>query len=131
MRHVATSWTLIEQILKEHAHSVYRSLRPPASERRMTLLNGVLPAPVPHAFEQSIRLHDGMLVQLRRKAQECRGRVVGGLVRRLGRGIERETLYSGQVGRDLSSGATVSMTFDKAMGHAAGLAAERRQTQGR
>jgi cell wall assembly regulator SMI1 len=60
VRRVTTSWRLIEEVLKEHVHSAYTSLRPPVSDRHLALLKGIVSAPVPRTFEQSLRLHDGM-----------------------------------------------------------------------
>ncbi len=65
MRQVATSWKLIEAVLWEHAHSVSRSLRPPASDRQIELLKRKLPVSLPRTLEQSLRIHDGMRSQFR------------------------------------------------------------------
>jgi cell wall assembly regulator SMI1 len=51
---------VIEEVLWEHAHSRYQSLRPPASDPDVELLKRTLPVAVPKALEQSLRIHDGM-----------------------------------------------------------------------
>ena len=48
MRRLASSWDVIEGVLKENAHSAYKALKPPASEtsiaRLETLVSLKLPA---------------------------------------------------------------------------------------
>jgi cell wall assembly regulator SMI1 len=60
MRRVASSWKIIESVLKEHAHSAFRSLRPPASDRQVAKLESVLGTHLPRDFIASLKIHDGM-----------------------------------------------------------------------
>jgi cell wall assembly regulator SMI1 len=56
---VQTSWKVIETVLKEHAHSVYKSLRPPASESQIVHLAEMV-GELPRDFLNSLGIHDGM-----------------------------------------------------------------------
>jgi molybdopterin molybdotransferase len=60
MRRVASSWKLIEAVLKEHAHSAYKALRPPASQKEINRLQDVLDTKLPTDFLSSLQIHDGM-----------------------------------------------------------------------
>ena len=59
MRRVASSWKVIEQVLKEHAHSAYKALRPPASLADIRKLEDLLGTKLPQPLVASLRLHDG------------------------------------------------------------------------
>jgi len=60
MRRVDTSWKMIEAILWEHAHSVYRALRKPATGGQLAGLETVLGARLPTDIRRSLCIHDGM-----------------------------------------------------------------------
>jgi cell wall assembly regulator SMI1 len=60
MRRVATSWKVIEGVLKEHAHSAYDALRPPAYLAGIRDLEHLIGTRLPQALLRSLRLHDGM-----------------------------------------------------------------------
>ena len=60
VRRVATSWKLIEDVLKEHVHSAFERLRPPATTAQIDRLKAEFPRRLPRAFEQSLRIHDGI-----------------------------------------------------------------------
>ncbi len=60
MSRVATSWKVIEAVLKEHVHSAYRALRPAARPGQIERLEGVLGTRLPPAFVASLGIHDGM-----------------------------------------------------------------------
>jgi cell wall assembly regulator SMI1 len=57
---VATSWKLIEDVLKEHAHSAFKALRPPATKKQINRVQEVLETRIPVDFLNSLRIHDGM-----------------------------------------------------------------------
>jgi cell wall assembly regulator SMI1 len=59
VRRVATSWQLIEDILREHAHSVFRALRPPASRERIARVELAIGATLPSDLVKSLQIHDG------------------------------------------------------------------------
>src|SRR4051794_30075705 len=60
MRRVATSWKVIEGVLKENAHSAYKALRPPASLADIRELEELIGTRLPQALVSSLRIHDGM-----------------------------------------------------------------------
>ena len=60
MRRVATSWKVIEAVLKEHAHSAYQALRPPTSMNSIRKLEAQIGTTLPQSFVSSLRIHDGM-----------------------------------------------------------------------
>lgn len=60
MSSVARSWQIIEKVLWEHAHSVYRSLRKPVTENQLGRLSAALPVKLPRDVVDSMRVHDGM-----------------------------------------------------------------------
>ena len=60
MRRVATSWKVIEGVLKENARSAYEALRPPASTTAVRELEGLLGTRLPQALVSSLCIHDGM-----------------------------------------------------------------------
>lgn len=60
MRRVATSWKIIEEVLREHARTAYEALRPPASRGDLSALEDALGRKPPPALAASLRVHDGM-----------------------------------------------------------------------
>jgi len=60
LRRVATSWRPIECVLEEHANTVFKALRPPASDAAIAKLGAAIPSKLPNAFIQSLRIHDGI-----------------------------------------------------------------------
>jgi len=60
MASVAASWRTIERVLWEHAHSVYRALRQPATDAQVARLTRLLPVKLPREFVQSLKTHDGL-----------------------------------------------------------------------
>src|SRR5262249_46248996 len=60
MRRVATSWKVIEGVLKENAHSAYNALRPPASVANIRKLEELIGTRLPQALVSSLRIPDGM-----------------------------------------------------------------------
>jgi cell wall assembly regulator SMI1 len=60
MRRVATSWKIIEDVLREHFRTTYEALRPPASRGDLTALEDALGRKLPPALAASLRVHDGM-----------------------------------------------------------------------
>jgi cell wall assembly regulator SMI1 len=60
MRRVSTSWRVIKAVLKEHAHSAYEALRPPAPLGKVAALEDLLGRRLPRGLVTSLRLHDGM-----------------------------------------------------------------------
>jgi cell wall assembly regulator SMI1 len=62
MHRVATSWKVIERVLKENAHSAYRALRPPASVGNIRKLEELIGTRLPQVLVSSLRIHDGMQV---------------------------------------------------------------------
>jgi cell wall assembly regulator SMI1 len=60
MASVSTSWRLIEEVLQENAHSVFRALRKPVSDTLLGRLEAQLPAKLPRDFVQSLKVHDGL-----------------------------------------------------------------------
>jgi DNA-binding response OmpR family regulator len=54
MRRVATSWKVIEGVLKENAHSAYEALRPPARAADIRKLEGLIGRKVPGALLTSL-----------------------------------------------------------------------------
>jgi cell wall assembly regulator SMI1 len=63
LQRVATSWRTIDSILKEHAHSAYEALRPPASIKQIDRLQRVLGTALPRDLLNSLQIHDGMPVR--------------------------------------------------------------------
>src|SRR5262249_19551268 len=51
---------MIEAVLWENAHSVYRALRKPASDALVARLPKPIPAELPPDFAQSLKIHDGL-----------------------------------------------------------------------
>jgi len=60
MTSVRGSWSLIEEVLRENANSVFRALRKPASETQVRRLESKFPAKLPRDFVQSLKVHDGL-----------------------------------------------------------------------
>jgi cell wall assembly regulator SMI1 len=60
MTGIAASWRIIEGVLWENAHSVYRALRKPATDAQLARLAGLVPAKLPRDFVQSLKTHDGL-----------------------------------------------------------------------
>jgi internalin A len=60
MRRVATSWKVIEEVLREHAHSAFKALRPPASRGDIRELEAALGRWLPNGLVASLRIHNGM-----------------------------------------------------------------------
>ncbi len=60
MTSVARSWRLIEDVLWENAHSVFRALRKPVSETQIRRLESKFPGRLPRDFVQSLAIHDGL-----------------------------------------------------------------------
>jgi cell wall assembly regulator SMI1 len=60
MASISASWRLIEGVLWENAHSVYRALRGPVSDTQLRRLEKRLPGKLPRDFVKSLRVHDGM-----------------------------------------------------------------------
>ncbi|CAN5501790.1 hypothetical protein BH11PLA2_BH11PLA2_03570 [soil metagenome] len=60
MRRVTTTWRLIDIVLKEHAHSVFKSLRAPATTAAIAKLQKCVPVKLPTSFVESLAVHDGM-----------------------------------------------------------------------
>lgn len=61
MRRVATSWKVIEDVLKENAHSAYEALCPPARAADIRKLEALVSTKLPQTLVASLRIHDGML----------------------------------------------------------------------
>lgn len=57
---IAQSWLIIERVLWENAHSIYRALRKPARNASLNRLTNHLPTKLPRDFVQSLRIHDGL-----------------------------------------------------------------------
>jgi cell wall assembly regulator SMI1 len=60
MASVPASWRLIENVLRENAHSVFQALRKPATDVQLRWLEGRLSAKLPRDFVQSLKVHDGL-----------------------------------------------------------------------
>lgn len=60
MRRVATSWQIIDNVLKENANTVFKALRPPATDGAIAKINATIPGTLPRAFVQSLQVHDGI-----------------------------------------------------------------------
>jgi cell wall assembly regulator SMI1 len=60
MASVPASWRLIEDVLRENAHSVFRALRKPVSDALLRRLESKLSAKLPRDFVQSLKVHDGL-----------------------------------------------------------------------
>lgn len=60
MQRVESSWKLIDEVLWEHAHSVYKALRKPASDVSIRRLEKTLGTSLPADFRQSLSIHDGL-----------------------------------------------------------------------
>ena len=60
MRRVETSWRLLEDVFREHLHSLYRNLRRPASAANLAYLERTIGRPIPPAWRRSLLVHDGV-----------------------------------------------------------------------
>jgi molybdopterin molybdotransferase len=60
MAGVAASWRIIEGVLWENAHSLYRALCKPATDAKVARLAKLVPARLPRDFVQSLKTHDGL-----------------------------------------------------------------------
>lgn len=60
MASIPTSWNLIEEVLHEHAHSVFKALRKPASETLVQRLQARISFNLPRDFVLSLKTHDGL-----------------------------------------------------------------------
>jgi molybdopterin molybdotransferase len=60
VRRVASSWKLIDEVLKEHASSTFRALRGPARPKAIEGLQELVGGKLPLDFIASLRVHDGM-----------------------------------------------------------------------
>jgi cell wall assembly regulator SMI1 len=60
VRRIATSWKAIEEVLKEHAHSVYKSLQPRATDKALAKLETLVGRKLPPDFVSAYRIHNGM-----------------------------------------------------------------------
>jgi molybdopterin molybdotransferase len=60
MAGVAASWRIIEVVLWQNVHSVYRALRKPATDRQIVRLARLVSAKLPRDFVQSLKIHDGL-----------------------------------------------------------------------
>src|SRR4051794_36123331 len=60
MRQVAKSWEVIEGVLWENSHSVFRALRPPATPKQIAALQRAIPARLPAPLTRSLGIHDGL-----------------------------------------------------------------------
>ncbi|WP_425267204.1 SMI1/KNR4 family protein [Aeoliella straminimaris] len=47
-------------MLREHAHTVYNALRPPATDSAITNLSAEIPCQLPSSLLQSLQVHDGI-----------------------------------------------------------------------
>lgn len=60
MGSVAASWRMIDDVLRENAHSVFLALRKPVSDTQLRRLESRLPAKLPRDFVNSWKIHDGL-----------------------------------------------------------------------
>lgn len=60
MRRIETSWRILEEVFREHAHSVYRNLRKPASAASLAHLERTIGRPIPAPLRRSLLIHDGI-----------------------------------------------------------------------
>jgi cell wall assembly regulator SMI1 len=60
MRRVATSWKVIEGVLRVFAPSVCKALRPSASVEEIDQLQDLIGVKLPRGLVTSLRIHDGM-----------------------------------------------------------------------
>ena len=64
MRRVTTSWRVIEDVLREHAHSIFQALHAPACPAAVNELEEWIGARFPRSFVASLGIHDGMRYQV-------------------------------------------------------------------
>ena len=60
MASVPVAWRMIETVLHENAHSVFRALRKPATDTQLRRLESKLKAKLPRDFVKSWMIHDGL-----------------------------------------------------------------------
>lgn len=60
MGSVSASWQMIDDVLRENAHSVFLALRKPASDTKLRRLESKLAAKLPRDFAKSWKIHDGL-----------------------------------------------------------------------
>jgi cell wall assembly regulator SMI1 len=60
LRRIASSWKVIEAVLKENAHSAYKALKPPATEAAIVGLERLVNAKLPRDLIASFQIHNGM-----------------------------------------------------------------------
>ena len=60
MANVSASWRMIEDVLRENAHSVFLALRKPATDTQLRRLESKLDAKLPKDFVKSWKIHDGL-----------------------------------------------------------------------
>jgi cell wall assembly regulator SMI1 len=60
MTNVSASWRMIEDVLRENAHSVFVALRKPATDAQLRRLANKLDVELPKDFVQSWKIHDGL-----------------------------------------------------------------------
>lgn len=60
MRRVASSWKVIEEVLKQNAHASYRALRPPVTKYALRRLQKHFDVPLPTDYLASLAVHDGL-----------------------------------------------------------------------
>jgi cell wall assembly regulator SMI1 len=60
MASVPASWRLIENVLRENAHSVFLALRKPAADTKLRRLEKKLGVKLPTDFVKSWKIHDGL-----------------------------------------------------------------------
>jgi cell wall assembly regulator SMI1 len=56
MAGVSQSWRTIEGVLEEHANSVYRALRKPATDAALARLAKLVPVKLPRDYVQSLKI---------------------------------------------------------------------------
>ena len=60
MTSVPAAWRLIEDVLRENAHTVYLALRKPATDTQLHCLESKVGAKLPKDFVKSWKIHDGL-----------------------------------------------------------------------
>jgi cell wall assembly regulator SMI1 len=60
LRRVASSWKIIESVLKQNAHASFKALRRPATEKSIERLKAHFNERLPNDLVASLRIHDGM-----------------------------------------------------------------------
>jgi cell wall assembly regulator SMI1 len=60
MATIAASWRVMEEVLCENAHSVFRALRKPATDAQLRRVESKLGVRLPKDFVQLWKIHDGL-----------------------------------------------------------------------